>query len=151
MTPGFKYNLTDLAASIGIHQLARLEANWKRRHALWTYYLDALRDLPIVLPAAAPANERHAHHLFTCLVDDRRTAVTRDEVLAGLHALRIGAGVHYRAVHEHQYYRETYGGRTGSLPNAEWVSARTFSIPLSPAVTEADAADVVRALWAILG
>ena len=77
--------------------------------------------------------------------------MTRDEVLAGLHALRIGAGVHYRAVHEHQYYRETYGARTGSLPNAEWVSARTFSIPLSPAVTEADVADVVRALRAIFG
>jgi dTDP-4-amino-4,6-dideoxygalactose transaminase len=149
VTPGFKYNLTDLAASIGIHQLARVEANWDRRRALWGYYQDALRDLPLVLPAAAPASVRHALHLFTCLVDDRRTAVTRDEVLAGLHALRIGAGVHYRAVHEHQWYRTTYGARTGSLPNAEWVSARTFSLPLSPAVSDADAADVVRALRAI--
>ena len=147
--PGFKYNLTDLAASIGIHQLARIETNWARRRALWDYYQDALRDLPLVLPAPTPANVRHALHLFTCLVDDRRTAVTRDEVLAGLHALRIGAGVHYRAVHEHRWYRETYGARTGSLPNAEWVSARTFSIPLSPAVSDADAADVVRALRAV--
>jgi len=149
VTPGFKYNLTDLAASIGIHQLGRVEANWARRRTLWTYYQDALRDLPLVLPSPTPANVRHAHHLFTCLVDDRRTAVTRDEVLAGLHALRIGAGVHYRAVHEHRWYRETYGARTGSLPNAEWVSARTFSIPLSPAVSDADAADVVRALRVI--
>jgi len=149
VTPGFKYNLTDLAASIGIHQLGRVEANWARRRTLWTYYQDALRDLPLVLPSPTPANVRHAHHLFTCLVDDRRTAVTRDEVIAGLHALRIGAGVHYRAVHEHQWYRDTYGARTGSLPNAEWVSARTFSIPLSPAVSDADAADVVRALHTI--
>jgi dTDP-4-amino-4,6-dideoxygalactose transaminase len=147
VTPGFKYNLTDLAASIGIHQLARLEENWTRRRALWDYYLGALADLPLVLPAPVPANVRHAYHLFTCIVDDRRTAVTRDQVLARLHALRIGAGVHYRAVHEHRYYRETYGARsTGSLPNAEWVSARTFSIPLSPAVTDADAEDVARAL-----
>jgi dTDP-4-amino-4,6-dideoxygalactose transaminase len=84
------------------------------------------------------------------MVDDRRTRVTRDQVLARLHALRIGAGVHYRALHEHRYYRETFGARTGSLPNAEWVSARTFSLPLSPAVTDADAADVVRALRLVL-
>ena len=79
-----------------------------------------------------------------------RTAVRRDELLGRLHALRIGTGVHYRAVHEHRWYRETYGARTASLPNAEWVSARTFSIPLSPAVTDADAADVVRALRVVL-
>jgi len=148
--PGFKYNLTDLAASIGIHQLARLEEHWIRRRALWRYYLEAMADLPLVLPAPTPPNVRHAHHLFTCMVDDRRTTVTRDQVLARLHALRIGAGVHYRALHEHRYYRETFGARTGSLPNAEWVSARTFSLPLSPAVTDADAADVVRALRLVL-
>ena len=148
--PGFKYNLTDLAAAIGIHQLARLEEHWSRRRALWNYYLGALADLPLVLPSPVPAGVRHAYHLFTCIVDDRRTAVTRDQVLARLHALRIGAGVHYRAVHEHRYYRETYGARAaGSLPNAEWVSARTFSIPLSPAVTDADAADVARALHVV--
>ena len=151
VTPGFKYNLTDLAASIGIHQLARLEENWARRRALWDYYLDALADLPLVLPSPTPPNVRHACHLFTCLLDDRRATLTRDQVLAGLHALRIGTGVHYRAAHEHRYYRETYGARTGSLPNAEWVSARTFSIPLSAAVTDADAADVVRALHVVLG
>jgi dTDP-4-amino-4,6-dideoxygalactose transaminase len=148
--PGFKYNLTDLAAAIGLHQLARLEQNWLRRKALWDYYLAELRDLPLVLPAPVPATVRHAFHLFTCLVDDTRTTVSRDRVLAGLHALRIGSGVHYRAVHLHSYYRRTLGARTGRLPNAEWASDRTFSLPLSPAVTDADAADVVRALRLLL-
>ena len=148
--PGFKYNLTDLAASIGLHQLARLEQNWQRRKALWDYYQAELRDLPLVLPAPVPAGVRHAFHLFTCLVDDARTSITRDRLLAGLHALRIGSGVHYRAVHLHSFYRRIFGARTGRLPNAEWVSERTFSLPLSAAVTDDDAADVVRALRLLL-
>ena len=82
---GFKYNLTDLAAAIGIHQLARVERAWERRRELWDYYLEALRDLPLILPAPVASNMRHALHLFTCLVDDTRTSITRDELLAGLH------------------------------------------------------------------
>ncbi len=148
--PGFKYNLTDLAASFGIHQLARIDASWERRHALWTFYVQALGHLPLVLPAPTPANVRHGLHLFTCLVDDARTSRTRDEVVAGLHALRIGAGVHYRPVHLHGWYRRTYGYAEGDFPNAEHIGARTFSLPLSPAVTDEDAADVVRALEAVL-
>ena len=150
VAPGFKYNLTDLAASIGLHQLARIEATWRRRAELWAYYARALRDLPLILPAPVPAGVRHGHHLFTCLVDDTRTARTRDDVVRGLHTLRIGTGVHYRPVHLHTYYRETYGYREGDFPNAEYVGARTFSVPLSAAVTDEDAADVVRALEIVL-
>jgi dTDP-4-amino-4,6-dideoxygalactose transaminase len=148
--PGFKHNLTDLAASLGLHQLERVEANWERRLALWDYYSDALRDLPLILPAPAPATVRHALHLYTCLVDDRATRVSRDELLRALHELRIGCGVHYRAVHLLDYYRRSLAD-AGPFPNAEYISHRTFSIPLSPAVTDADAADVVKALHAVLG
>jgi dTDP-4-amino-4,6-dideoxygalactose transaminase len=144
--PGFKYNLTDLAASIGLHQLGRVEERWRRRQEIWRYYMDELASLPLHLPAPEAPGTRHALHLFTCLVDDTRTRVTRDEALARLHGLRIGAGVHYRAVHEHPYYRRVHGARTGRLPNAEWVSARTFSLPLTGGMTRDDAADVVRAL-----
>ena len=148
--PGFKYNLTDLAASIGLVQLGRLDAWWRRRRELWDYYLRELAALPLVLPAPVPAGVRHALHLFTCLVDDAGTRVSRDDVLRGLHELRIGAGVHYTALHLHPYYRKTFGYRRGDFPNAEWIGDRTFSIPLSPAVTEEDAADVVRALRMLL-
>ena len=150
IAPGYKYNLTDLAAAFGIHQLARVERAWLRRREIWAYYEHELADLPLVLPPPVPANVRHALHLFTCCVDDTRTAVTRDELLAQLHALRIGAGVHYRPVHLHGYYRGAFGYREGDFPNAEWIGARTFSLPLSPAVSDADAADVVRALRLIL-
>ena len=150
LEPGFKYNLTDLAAAIGLHQLAGMDQRWERRRAVWNRYQAELADLPVQLPAAPAAETRHAFHLFTCLVDDSRTSVARDDVLARLRALRIGAGVHYRAVHLHPWYQRRYGERTGRLPGAEWVSDRTFSLPLSPDMTDVDVADVARALRLIL-
>lgn len=149
--PGFKYNLTDLAASIALVQLDRLEANWTRRRALWDFYLAELADLPLVLPPPTPPGVRHALHLFTCFVDPTRTKRTRDEVVQALHALRIGTGVHYTALHLHPWYRDRFGFAPGAFPNAESIGARTFSIPFSAAVTDADAADVVRALRVALG
>jgi dTDP-4-amino-4,6-dideoxygalactose transaminase len=149
--PGFKYNLTDLAASIGLHQLESVEARWRRRQEIWRFYQAELGGLPLRLPAPPAPGTRHALHLFTCLVDDESTTVTRDEALARLHALRIGAGVHYRPVHEHPWYKRAHGARTGRLANAEWVGARTFSLPLAAGMTDEDAADVVRALRLIFG
>lgn len=149
--PGFKYNLTDLAASLGLHQLARLESMWERRRQLWAFYEAELRDLPLLLPPKPPAGVRHALHLFTCLVDDTRTRVSRDDVLGRLHQLRIGCGVHYRPVHLHSYYRTRYGYAPGDLPNAEFVGARTLSLPFSGALTDDDAGDVVRAFRMVLG
>jgi dTDP-4-amino-4,6-dideoxygalactose transaminase len=148
--PGFKYNLTDLAASIGLHQLTGVEDRWTRRQEIWRIYDRDLADLPLHLPAPPAPGTRHALHLYTCLVDDQRTQVTRDQVLGRLHALRIGGGVHYRPVHQHPWYSRTYGARTGSLPHAEWVGARTLSLPLSAGMSDGDAADVVRALRLIL-
>jgi dTDP-4-amino-4,6-dideoxygalactose transaminase len=144
--PGFKYNLTDFAAALGLHQLVGVEERWQRRLALWTRYEEELAGLPLRLPDPPAEGTRHALHLFTCLVDDARTAVARDEVLARLRALRIGAGVHYRAVHLHPWYHRHHGERTGTLPGTEWVSARTFSLPLSAGMSDDDAADVVRAV-----
>jgi dTDP-4-amino-4,6-dideoxygalactose transaminase len=149
--PGFKYNLTDLGAAIGLHQLDSVETRWRRREELWRFYQTELDGLPLRLPAPPAPGARHALHLFTCLVDDARTTVTRDEGLARLHALRIGAGVHYRPVHQHPWYHRTYGARTGHLPNAEWAGARTLSLPLTAGMTDEDAADVVRALRLIFG
>lgn len=151
LEPGFKYNLTDLAAALGLHQLARLESLLPVRQRLWDYYQKELADLPLILPAEPAAGTRHALHLFPVLVDDRKTKVTRDEMMRGMHDLKIGCGVHYTALHLHRYYRETYGYKVGDLPNTEFIGARTFSIPLSAAVTDEDAADVVKALRMILG
>lgn len=149
--PGFKYNLTDLAASIGLVQLCKLEARWQRRRALWDFYLRELADLPLRLPAPVPAGVRHALHLFTCRVDPTRTPLSRDAVVSALHALRIGTGVHYTALHLHPWYRKRFGFGPGDFPAAEAIGDQVFSIPLSAAVSDADAADVVRALAEVLG
>jgi dTDP-4-amino-4,6-dideoxygalactose transaminase len=87
--PGFKYNLTDFAAALGLHQLAGVDDRWQRRLALWKRYEEQLAGLPLHLPPPPAEGTRHALHLFTCLVDDSRTSVTRDEVLVRVRALRL--------------------------------------------------------------
>ncbi len=144
--PGFKYNMMDLQAALGIHQLRRVEDNLARREAIWARYDAAFRDLPAAIPAPVEAGTRHARHLYTLLVDIDRLTVGRDEVAAALHRQRIGTGIHYRALHLHQYYRETFGYQRGDFPHAEYISDRTMSLPMSPGLTDADVEDVIFAV-----
>ena len=148
--PGFKYNLTDLQAAIGLHQLARVEANLARRNEIWRRYDAAFADLPVFVPAPEEPGTRHARHLYTLLLDLDRLSLDRDAVMAELHRRRIGTGIHYRALHLHAYYRDTYGYARGDLPNAEWISDRTISLPLSPKLSDDDVADVISAVTSIL-
>jgi len=148
---GFKYNMMDLQAAIGIHQLARVERTLERRAEIWHAYDEAFRDLPVFVPAAPAPDTRHAHHLYTLLIDVDHVAVTRDDFLERMTQQKIGVGVHYRAVHLHPFYQERYGYRTGQLPAAEWVSERTVSLPLSPKLDPGDVADVIEAVRRSLG
>jgi len=150
VTPGFKYNMTDLQASLGIHQLPRLDAWIDRRAELWQRYDQLLGDLPVAVPPDPAPETRHARHLYQILIEPGAGA-TRDEVLTQLQAAKIGAGVHYRGVHLHAYYRERYGLRPEQFPVATDISERTLSLPFSPKVSEADQEDVANALRAILG
>lgn len=143
---GFKYNMTDLQAALGIHQLARVEANLRRRREIWARYDEAFFDLPVVLPAPEEPGTRHARHLYTLLLDLDRLSVDRDRVLLSLHRQNIGTGVHYRAIHLHRHYRETFGYGRGEFPASEWISDRTISLPLGPKMTDADVEDVVFAV-----
>jgi dTDP-4-amino-4,6-dideoxygalactose transaminase len=144
--PGFKYNMMDLQAALALPQLARVETNLLRRQEIWRLYDEAFADLPVFLPAPEEAGTRHARHLYTLLLDVDRCGMTRDELQAALHELGIGTGVHYRALHLHRYYRETYGYRVGDFPNSEWISERTLSLPLSPKLTDDDVTDVIGAV-----
>jgi dTDP-4-amino-4,6-dideoxygalactose transaminase len=150
VAPGFKYNMTDLQAAIGIHQLARVERNLERRNDIWKVYDEAFASLPVFLPAPEQSNTRHARHLYTLLLDLERLTISRDDFQAQLHRIGIGTGIHYRALHLHEYYRSTLKHQRGDLPNAEWISDRTISIPLSPRLTDADVSDVVDAVTSIL-
>ena len=143
---GFKYNMTDLSASLGLPQLAAVEERWHKRRQLWALYDEQLKDLPLLLPPPVEADSRHACHLYTPLLDMERTKVTRDQVIAALEAENIGAGVHYVPVHQQPYYRERFGFTDTDFPNALFVGERTFSLPLSPTMSEEDVIDVKTAL-----
>jgi dTDP-4-amino-4,6-dideoxygalactose transaminase len=145
--PGYKYNLTDLQASLGLHQLARIEASLAVRERLWRAYDAALAGLPAVeVPAPALPGERHARHLYTILLRRERLRIDRQQFLEALKAENIGAGVHFVPVHRHAYYRQKYGYQPGRFPNAEAIGDRIVSLPLSAKVSEADVQDVVAAI-----
>lgn len=146
---GYKCNMTDMQASLGIHQLNRLEDNWKKRKRIWQRYNDAFKDLPLILPKPTNKHERHAHHLYTLLIDDKKTDMKRDKLIRLLHNEGIGTGVHYIALHLHKYYQKTLGVKKGDFPNAEYISERTFSIPLSSKLSFKDINRVVSALHTI--
>lgn len=148
--PGFKYNMMDLQAAIGIHQLGRVEENLKRREEIWRSYAQAFEDLPLSIPPEPEAGDRHARHLFIILLELERLRMDRDQVLEALHAEGIGTGVHYRALHLHPYYRERFGYKKGDFPNTEWIGERTLSLPFSPKLSDQDVADVIQAVRKVL-
>ncbi len=148
--PGFKYNMTDIQAALGIHQLARVEECWKKREQLWKTYMEAFRDLPVFLPAPVPTGDKHAYHLFILVLDTDRLRMSRDEVQQALHRENIGTGIHYRGVHLHPYYAERFGYEPESIPNTHYISERTISLPFSSKLAESDVRDVVDGVRKVL-
>jgi len=143
---GFKYNMTDLQAALGLHQLRRIESNWVRREAVWKRYMTELAPLPVTLPAPAAAGTRHGYHLFTILVDERRCGVSRDEFVQRMTRCRIGVGVHYVSLPEHSFYREAFHWKPDDYPHAARIGRQTVSIPLSAKLTDQDVGDVIEAV-----
>lgn len=143
---GFKYNLTDLQAAIGLPQLRRIESASARRRVVWDRYLEAFADLPMDLPPPVRAGDRHALHLFTVLLRLGELTADRDRFAGALHREGIGVGIHYRAVHLHPYYRDRFGLGRDAFPNALAISERTLSLPLSAALSDADVSDVIEAV-----
>jgi dTDP-4-amino-4,6-dideoxygalactose transaminase len=143
---GFKYNMMDIQAAIGIHQLARVEENWVKREAIWNTYQAAFGDLPVARPADPAKHMRHGYHLYTLLVDPARSAIARDRFLERMTARQIGVGVHYLSIPEHPYYQRTFGWWPDDYPHAMRIGRQTVSLPLSPKLTEADVQRVIRAV-----
>jgi len=141
--PGYKYNMMDLQAAMGIHQLKRVDKYWESRKTIWNQYNESFKDLPCFLPQDPEQNTRHAFHLYTPLIDIDKLGKSRDWVLNAITAENIGVGVHYQPVHLHPFYRKTFGWKSGDFPNAEWIGERTISLPLSAALNESDVLDVI--------
>jgi len=147
---GYKYNMTDIQAALGIHQLARVEANWARRRRIWAQYQGELAGLGLGLPAEPEPDTRHAYHLYTVMVNEDLCGTERDAFLEAMTAQNIGVGVHYLAIPEHPYYRERYGWRPGDFAEALRIGRQTVSLPLSPALSDADVGDVIAAVREVL-
>jgi dTDP-4-amino-4,6-dideoxygalactose transaminase len=146
---GFKYNMTDMAAALALPQLDIVEEHWQRRDHLWRAYDERLAGLPLELPAAMEADSRHARHLYTPLLALEEIVASREQIVAALDAENIGVGIHYVPVHQQPYYRQRFGFTAADFPNATFVGERTISLPLSPAMSERDVADVAGALTRI--
>jgi dTDP-4-amino-4,6-dideoxygalactose transaminase len=144
--PGFKYNMMDIQAAIGLHQLARLAELHARRSAIWAQYDAGFAGLPLRLPVAPGRNSIHARHLYAVLVDEAAAGISRDMLQARLRERGIATSVHFRAVHLHPYYRDRFNLRRGMFPIAESVSDTTLSLPLSPAMPAADVERVIEAV-----
>lgn len=142
---GFKYNMTDLQASFGLHQLHRLEQNLARREAIWKMYNDAFTKLPLLPPPEPAMGTRHARHLYAVRVTGA-SPLDRDELMDALYKRNIGTGVHYTALHLHKFYRENFGYKKGDFPNAEAAGAATLSLPLSANLADEDLRDVIDAV-----
>jgi dTDP-4-amino-4,6-dideoxygalactose transaminase len=144
--PGWKYNMTDMQASLGLHQLARVEPNLLRRDAIWARYDEAFGGHPLLTVPPAFHEGRHARHLYTLLLDVDRAPCNRDELIERLRTLNVGSGVHFVGIQRHTFFREHLGLRPADYPNSEWVSDRTISLPLSTRLTDEDVEDVI---WAV--
>jgi dTDP-4-amino-4,6-dideoxygalactose transaminase len=149
--PGYKYNMMDIQAAIGLHQLPKLDGFIDRRTEIAGYYNAAFADVAeIATPALAPYDQRHAWHLYTPLVRIERLAIDRDGFMAELKKENIGTGLHYKAIHHHAWYREHLPVPAGELPNADYASDRILSLPLFPKMTMDDARDVVAAVKTVI-
>ncbi|MGN6527458.1 MAG: DegT/DnrJ/EryC1/StrS family aminotransferase [Burkholderiaceae bacterium] len=145
VAPGFKYNLTDIAAALGLQQLKRLPAFQERREQLAARLNAGLAGLPLVLPPTAPAGDRHSWHLYVVRLSDG-TKVPRDEFIERLFKLGIGVSVHYIPLHLQPYWRDRYGLKPEQFPHSQRAYERMVSLPLYTRMTDADADRVCAAV-----
>jgi len=150
MLPGFKYNMPDISAVIGLEQLKRLDGFLERRQRYAEIYLSAFADLPEIEPLRRDTGIRHAWHLFVILLRLDRLTIDRDGFMEALRQENIGTGIHFRSLHIQPFFRDHLGLERGDLPNAARVSDQLLSLPLYPKMTEGDVHDVVSAVRKIV-
>jgi dTDP-4-amino-4,6-dideoxygalactose transaminase len=151
MLPGFKYNMMDIQAALGIHQLAKLDTFISRRTEIARFYNTAFSEVEeIKIPQPVRWDHRHAWHLYTPLIRIEKLAIDRDRFMEELKKENIGTGLHFKAVHHHPYYKKSLAIPPGELANADYASDRILSLPLFPRMTMEDARDVVDAVKSVI-
>lgn len=147
---GFKYNMMDLQAAIGIHQLERINKNWERRKLIWDLYQDAFSDLPISSPPAPCQDIRHAYHLYTLMIEESHCGISRDGFIEEMGKSNIGVGVHYLSLAEHPYYKERYGWGPDTCPVANQYGRHTVSLPLSAKLSDEEVTHIINTVKTII-
>jgi dTDP-4-amino-4,6-dideoxygalactose transaminase len=151
VAPGYKYNMTDVAAALGLAQLAKADRFLERRQALAKRYDEALADLPLIRPPRPQGeSSSHAWHLYVVRLHDM-VSKTRDQVLQDLFDAGIGCSVHYVPLHLQPYWRDTYCLESTQFPNSQRLYKRGFSLPIYTRMSDADQDRVIAALRASLG
>jgi dTDP-4-amino-4,6-dideoxygalactose transaminase len=145
VAPGFKYNMTDVAAAMGIHQLKKANAFQKKRALIAAMYDEAFAALPIICPPQAAANDIHSWHLYAIQLDDS-VKVGRDQFIESLYAQGIGCSVHYIPLHLQPYWRDTYKLTPEMFPVSQKIYEHTLSLPIYPRMTTEDVERVVAAV-----
>jgi len=149
VAPGFKYNLTDIAAALGLQQLKKARAFQRTRARIAAQYDAAFADLPLLLPPQPHAGDLHAWHLYVLRLADG-AGIERDRFIERLFDAGIGCSVHYIPLHLHPYWRERYGLQPGQFPQSQKAYERMFSLPLYTRMSDADVQRVVDAVRAVL-
>ena len=149
VAPGFKYNLTDIAAAIGLHQLKKVRAFQQRRAAIAERFNQAFADLPLITAPTAPAGQTHAWHLYALRLSDR-AAVSRDRFIERLYGRGIGCSVHYIPLHLHPYWRDRYALTPAMFPHSQHAYERMLSLPIYSRMTDADVERVIDGVQASL-
>jgi UDP-4-amino-4-deoxy-L-arabinose-oxoglutarate aminotransferase len=149
--PGYKYNMTDISAALGLSQMTRLDQFIQKRSELADRYLTKLSTIDEIIPLGQPLYPiKHAWHLFIVRLDSKKAGLSRDDFMYKMKQKNIGTGLHFFAVHLQKYYIESMGMHRGMLPNTEWNSDRICSLPLFPDMTDKDVDDVVDSIKEIL-
>jgi perosamine synthetase len=151
VAPGFKYNLTDIASALGLHQLRRADAMRDRRAWVATRYQELLQSEDGLVLPQSDANRLHSWHLYAIRLRLDRLTVDRAAVMEQLKAAGVGASVHWIPLHLHPYYRATYGYQPQDYPVAAKLSSEIISLPIFPGMTEEEIQYVVKTLAGILG
>jgi dTDP-4-amino-4,6-dideoxygalactose transaminase len=146
LRPGFKYNLTDIAAAIGIEQMKKCNQFWEARKRIAMIYDEAFANLPEIQLPVCRSNVHHAWHLYVLQLNLDRLTINRNQFIKALREEEIGASVHFIPLHFHPYYRDNFGYRPQEFPNASAAFERIISMPIYPKMTEADIGRVTRAV-----
>ena len=142
--PGFKYNLTNMNAALGINQLKKINFLWKKRKKIWDFYNSNLSDLPIKLPPKIPKGYKHAYHLYTIIIDKSKTNKSREEAINYLQKNRIGIGIHYNSIQSFKYYKNKIKFSNAELKVSDLICKNIFSIPIYPDLKKKDQIYVIK-------